>query len=712
MRAILLALCVALSAAAQPCTVTFTVGATSLSALACGARDYFDGASAGPSVGQVAYQAGAGPVTFGSTTASGTVKSSNTLTKTYPWGTVATTYASSGNSFNITIVTTNTLSTETIKGKTDFSAGVLLPSAPTNITTVNLTETGGYSPTAIYFPFVEGSTVLTNPDIGTNLGVGMRRVHSNSDVEWNIMALINDASILNTTSLPSVTRNIAPGATDTYHISLVFGNLGPSATVPRSTVQQLAAGTFSAFGAFYPPTAQVQAARPIAGLHDTHNVRQTCATNPRGWQFFPVATCSWDTITPTGIAAFKAAWISDSQGRVTALDAAAALGVRPRGIVFWDFDGQQNDQAFVGDPTQIETISPETAGGTLDTVVNTFINAGYEVGFTLRAQAYSQQNSVVNLSGNTLTWVSGSQFSTGWVGNSQQSVSIWLGGNVRMNYNPSAVASATSMTLSAGACNPASASGTAYVCLGISSNITQAAIVFTPDVNGAGGATTINPGGGVKSLKMSDCTTNPTSSSIVAAHSYFASYNGSVWCIFDGNSIPMLEAQQVNDLTTNGGYQILHDKIAWCRNRWGPKANLFYVDSNILQGAIVYYPDANGFQQLQADFPGILIFPEWEDTGYWAYSSPYRDIRNYPPSGTTTAEAPATTFATYPRAQSIMQIDQASLSVTERALAIREGILHNNYVFYDVVAPGAGSTISFVIPYYLQLYSHPTRTIQ
>lgn len=707
MKTIILSIFATSFAFSQPCTVTFTVGATTLSALACGAQNYFDAASAGPSVLQQTSIAPGGSPVFGSVNPSGTVKSSNTLTKTYPWGTIATTYSSSGNSFNISILATNTSAVNTIDGLVLSSAGVLLPSAPPVIP--NLTQSGGYQPTAIYFSFAEGTTCLTNPDVATSLGVGMRRVHSNSDVEWNLMTVINDNGAVSS-SLPFVTRNIPPLGSDTYRISLVFGNLSPSSTVPQSTIQQLGGSTFAAFNLALPPVEGPQVGVPVADLHDTHNVRPTCINNPRGWQFFPIATCSWDTVSPSGIAAFKAAWIADSQGRLAQMDAAAALGVRPRGMMFWDFDGQNFDVAFIGDPTQIETIAPETAGGTLDAVVNTFINAGYEVGFTLRPQVYSQQSATVNLTGRTLSFVAGTQFRSSWAGNAQIQTSIWLGGNIRMNFFPSSVSSGSSMTLFAPDCLPSGGSGSTFTCSSGVSNSTQGAIAFVPDVNCAAGSITINPGGGVKSLKLADGVTNPGLNGCVAGTQYFVAYNGSVWCIFDANNVPMVGASQENILTPNGGYQVLHDKIAWCRNRWGPKANVFYVDSNLFVGSNSGdYPDSGGFRQLAIDFPGILIFPEWQITGHWSATSPYRDIRNFP---TTTAEAPADTGATYPLAQSIVQIDQASLSVTDRANAIASAILHNNFVFYDIVAPGAGSTISFIIPYYQILYSHPSRIIK
>jgi hypothetical protein len=82
-------------------------------------------------------------------------------------------------------------------------------------------------------------------------------------------------------------------------------------------------------------------------------------------------------------------------------------------------------------------------------------------------------------------------------------------------------------------CAPASASGTGYLC-SMSPTLTMYTIGmisnFKPDVNGTGGATTLNIDAlGSRAVKLSDGTTNPGASDIVAGHFYLFAYDGTVF---------------------------------------------------------------------------------------------------------------------------------------------------------------------------------------
>lgn len=82
-------------------------------------------------------------------------------------------------------------------------------------------------------------------------------------------------------------------------------------------------------------------------------------------------------------------------------------------------------------------------------------------------------------------------------------------------------------------CAPASASGTTYTCTpspAVSAYAAGTTLAFVPDVNGTGGATTVNANGlGAKSIKLADGSTNPTSSTLVAGTSYTLTYDGTVF---------------------------------------------------------------------------------------------------------------------------------------------------------------------------------------
>jgi hypothetical protein len=132
----------------------------------------------------------------------------------------------------------------------------------------------------------------------------------------------------------------------------------------------------------------------------------------------------------------------------------------------------------------------------------------------------------------------------------------------------------------------------------------------------------------------------------------------------------------------------------------------------LLPGAATISYPASAYKQLLLDWPGILIFPEQETTANWAYGVPFTDIRNYDPANGSFVEPLLADLATYPNAQGIVQLDDASINTEILAEAAATAILHNQFVFCDVATPLAGNSINFAIQYYKILYSHPTRTIK
>jgi hypothetical protein len=160
--------------------------------------------------------------------------------------------------------------------------------------------------------------------------------------------------------------------------------------------------------------------------------------NPRGWFGGP----SVDVTTTTGIAAFQARLLSYADNAVIEMKRIGALG----GIL-WDMEGQQFDQAYYGDPTQLETIAPELVG-VLDAFMAKFTSAGLRIGFLLRPQVFNEQTGFISVSGNQVTWVSGTQFSPSWTLGTVDAGTITFGGQ---NHQIKSVQSPTLLTLTASA---------------------------------------------------------------------------------------------------------------------------------------------------------------------------------------------------------------------------------------------------------------------
>jgi hypothetical protein len=137
------------------------------------------------------------------------------------------------------------------------------------------------------------------------------------------------------------------------------------------------------------------------------------------------------------VIAFQSRLLSWADGAVAEMSRVGA-----QGAIIWDIEGQQFDEAYIGDPTQAETIAPELVG-VLDAFIAKFTSAGFRIGFTLRDQVFTQQTGFVNVYGNNITWAGGTQFSSTWAA-SVDAGTIVIGG---FNYKIQSVQSASSLTL-------------------------------------------------------------------------------------------------------------------------------------------------------------------------------------------------------------------------------------------------------------------------
>jgi len=105
--------------------------------------------------------------------------------------------------------------------------------------------------------------------------------------------------------------------------------------------------------------------------------------------------------------------------------------------------------------------------------------------------------------------------------------------------------------------------------------------------------------------------------------------------------------------------QILLDKATYAHNRWG--ATLFYVDSNV--NATDPNPiDPAILRTLSTAFPDSLFIPEHSNTQYYAYSGPYRELRQ----GYTST--PPEARSTYPNALTVINTADGPLSQDFNAL--------------------------------------------
>jgi hypothetical protein len=111
--------------------------------------------------------------------------------------------------------------------------------------------------------------------------------------------------------------------------------------------------------------------------------------------------------------------------------------------------------------------------------------------------------------------------------------------------------------------------------------------------------------------------------------------------------------------------QILRDKIAYAKRRWG--CTLFYVDSTAtINGAL--NPDI--FKALAEAYPDVLLIPEKESMRYFAYSAPFNSYMHH-----RVISTPVGARLVYPKAFSVLMAPGGDRPEDHDALvsAVRRG---------------------------------------
>lgn len=130
--------------------------------------------------------------------------------------------------------------------------------------------------------------------------------------------------------------------------------------------------------------------------------------------------------------------------------------------------------------------------------------------------------------------------------------------------------------------------------------------------------------------------------------------------------IAMIDGKPVHQAVEDGHvFQILRDKIAYAKQRWG--CTLFYVDSTAtISGAL--NPDI--FKALADAYPDVLLIPENESMRYFAYSAPLNSYQHHKITST-----PVGARLVYPKAFSVLMAADGDLPEDHDALvaAVRRG---------------------------------------
>jgi len=126
------------------------------------------------------------------------------------------------------------------------------------------------------------------------------------------------------------------------------------------------------------------------------------------------------------------------------------------------------------------------------------------------------------------------------------------------------------------------------------------------------------------------------------------------------------DKKTANQMPVDDPTQLLIDKIAYAKKRWG--VTLIYVDSNVNEmdhNAL----DPSIIQKVSAAFPDCLLIPEHSTLRYYAYSAPFFELRH----GVTTT--PESTRDVYPKAFSLIYTADGPLDLYKEGLkaAVKRG---------------------------------------
>lgn len=291
------------------------------------------------------------------------------ISQDFPWGSLRTVYTVEGDKVLIEMTVTNS---------TDSSLDQLILKPLELVFPAKPDEHNGRDPVMghsfwqpVILPFHYGSGVLAivDEDVDKYLTMGLPWSLNAPTATIYPLKLNTGRNPMYPTNYPTINRPVPAQGSETFRISLRFGDAG-------TTVDQLAGDVYTNFTKAHPPLFSWPDRRPIGTLFMA-TAGTGFATNPRGWFNDPTI----DVTTVVGRAAFRARMM---------LYAAGAAGImaetHAQGMIAWDLEGEEDPAAtYIGDPTLLADVAPEM-DQLADDFFRVFTAAGLRVGVTIRMQ--------------------------------------------------------------------------------------------------------------------------------------------------------------------------------------------------------------------------------------------------------------------------------------------------------------------------------------
>jgi len=332
MRAFLLTQCLLVSAcalSAEALPVKAVVGERGLAELSAGGLDLL--ADGVPLLAKVVFRKADATTHMGDKAATQTVRDGQTLTITYPWGSISYAYAAQAGRLDLTIAVANASKDEMhelwlrplslkLPGE-----GVKLPRPRHNIG----------APSVLAFRHAAGALALCNADIEKPLYLGFDRPRGGAAPV--VVRAGGDRMVFDELYMR---RPVPPGGRDAYRISLRFG---PEGADP----DDLADDVYKRFAARYPPLLEWPDRRPILRLFVSGGLpAEQVLAYYRNGEKGPL---------PAPDPAVRTKALA-SVARATD----AARKVDAQGIIIWDIEGDAmaHPTTYIGDPRLAKVLNP------------------------------------------------------------------------------------------------------------------------------------------------------------------------------------------------------------------------------------------------------------------------------------------------------------------------------------------------------------------
>jgi hypothetical protein len=299
----------------------------------------------------------------------------------YPWGRISCAYGKQDDRLTMRLEVSNT-SSEPLK---EFSVRLMELNFP-RVPDGGTLEAGmfGFGFKGPEWPFDQwpasipsvADPMFSVPIVRADFGTGVLNFCSD-DVECSVG--VTRPPNPDSTRYPLVItcRDIKPGTTKIFNVSLRFGPAGAG-------VQALSGDVLERYAGKYPIQVDWKERRPIGAIF-LAGPQINAPTNPRRW------TMNFGEIDVTndkGKAAFRAALLKLADNSVQVLKDTGA-----QGMITWDPEGEEFlGECYYGDPRLVPTLAPEMefkndgAKSTIDEYFEKFRAAGLKVGVCIRPQ--------------------------------------------------------------------------------------------------------------------------------------------------------------------------------------------------------------------------------------------------------------------------------------------------------------------------------------